>query len=369
MSTDVAFVLGWPDEKVYAEGWIHPILMKTGIVKEMGYRVGHSALVLVNPSDRSLEYYDFGRYVTPPGKGRMRGAATDPDVLIPLKAKIDDQGRVANLEEIALFFSLNTQITHGGGTTFMSVCASFNYARAKIFLQRIQDRGSVRYGATGFGSLNCSRFVVQTLIAGVEALPKKLRLMFPESGRANSLGNVINAADGGKVWKIKDQEIETLFLNRFDAIVYTYRNAKIAFTGKRREAYRKVSQSGQYIAPEKPQSLQHQPVEWLGGLGAGMWLRLEQPEGLKKESYRVTRYEKDGQKIFDIVCRPASKDQAVDLNQPYHFTYDTNQLKASILQNGSVITLYFEGHYGDLRRVERTAPPVAAVHQAFLAEK
>ena len=44
------------------------------------YRVGHSAIILINNELESINYFDFGRYHTPNGFGRVRDEVTDPDL-------------------------------------------------------------------------------------------------------------------------------------------------------------------------------------------------------------------------------------------------------------------------------------------------
>ena len=44
------------------------------------YRVGHSAMLLVNGTTNRVHYFDFGRYHTPKGYGRVRDIETDADV-------------------------------------------------------------------------------------------------------------------------------------------------------------------------------------------------------------------------------------------------------------------------------------------------
>ena len=351
MNKSTAFILAWPNEKVYAEGWLHKAAMQIGFAKEMLYRVGHSALVLVNPQKRLLEYYDFGRYMTPAGKGRMRSAETDPDVIISLRPIIDTNRVVQNIEEIAFFFSSNPQITHGGGTMFLSISQNIDYDKAKAYIQKTQDRGSVKYGATGFGSLNCSRFVAQAVYAGAYQSKTRLKLLFPETIRANALGNVVNGSDNGKVWKITNQQIEILHLNRWDALHYTYKNLLISFTGNKREEYKDVTKCGQFLAPEKPEALQNKNVQWLGGLGAGMWLRLDSAtNNPEKGLYRVRRYERDGSKVFDIICKLNEENTQIDLNSPFQFIHDVHQLKVNILQQGSLKTLHFHRQYQEAQQ-------------------
>ena len=41
------------------------------------YKVGHSAIVLINPNQLKCHYFDFGRYHAPKNYGRVRDEITD----------------------------------------------------------------------------------------------------------------------------------------------------------------------------------------------------------------------------------------------------------------------------------------------------
>jgi len=98
-------VLAWPDVFVSSTGELYdPIFKSLGIQKSGKYKAGHAALVLINRKDKSLEFFDFGRYITPDGKGRVRGAKTDPEVAIPLLAEIKNN-QIQNLDEILIWLS------------------------------------------------------------------------------------------------------------------------------------------------------------------------------------------------------------------------------------------------------------------------
>ena len=78
MNKDLLIILAWPEGMTTAAGaWYDKYFAKNG-----KYRVGHSALVLVNSTTRKLHYFDFGRYHTPLGFGRIRDSETDPDISI-----------------------------------------------------------------------------------------------------------------------------------------------------------------------------------------------------------------------------------------------------------------------------------------------
>ena len=55
-------------------------------------------MILVNSTNNQLHYFDFGRYHSPFGFGRVRDLETDPDISLQSKAIISDNF-IDNIEE------------------------------------------------------------------------------------------------------------------------------------------------------------------------------------------------------------------------------------------------------------------------------
>ena len=76
MQKDFIITMAWPEGMVAATGsWYDKFASKNG-----KYRVGHSALILIDSKTKKACYFDFGRYHTPKGYGRVRDFETDADV-------------------------------------------------------------------------------------------------------------------------------------------------------------------------------------------------------------------------------------------------------------------------------------------------
>ncbi len=173
MQNDFIIVLAWPEGMVTAAGaWYDRVLSTNG-----KYRVGHSALVLVNSATQELHYMDFGRYHTPFGFGRVRDMETDPDVKLKTTANIVN-GSISNIEDILLELSV-LQSTHGEGKLFASVLNNICFEKGYKYAKSIQDKGAVAYGPLVFGGTNCSRFVASTMRASNPSLCTDLRLKYP----------------------------------------------------------------------------------------------------------------------------------------------------------------------------------------------
>lgn len=81
-----AVALAWPETYCKQPGACYDGLMnRFGIAKNNFYKVGHAAVLLVNKSRKKCFYFDFGRYHSTFGKGRVRSAETDHDLAFNTK--------------------------------------------------------------------------------------------------------------------------------------------------------------------------------------------------------------------------------------------------------------------------------------------
>ena len=82
-------MLAYPDTFVtMSDEWICKLLPLVGLGTRDYIKAGHAALILIENRTGVARYFDFGRYVTPKGHGRVRGANTDAELEIPFKAEI-----------------------------------------------------------------------------------------------------------------------------------------------------------------------------------------------------------------------------------------------------------------------------------------
>lgn len=175
---DFVIPLAWPNAYVYgAGGWYDPMMTLLGMAKDGKYRVGHSAVLLINSKNGKVHYFDFGRYHTPLGFGRVRNEDTDHEIKVDSKAKISDN-RIDNIEEILLEISSNNA-THGQGVMYASVLEVVNFEAGFAYAKKIQAKGSVAYGPFVQDGTNCSRFVASVMRASTASIIKRFRLKFP----------------------------------------------------------------------------------------------------------------------------------------------------------------------------------------------
>ena len=173
MMKDFIIVLAWPEGLVAQTGaWYDKFFAKNG-----KYRVGHSALALVDSVTCKIHYLDFGRYQTPYGFGRVRDSETDPDIAIKQKAIIKTD-KIDNIEEI-LIEIYNNKSSHGEGILYSSLLSGVNINLALDYAKKIQEKGAISYGPFTSNGTNCSRFVATIIRKANPSFLKKLRLKFP----------------------------------------------------------------------------------------------------------------------------------------------------------------------------------------------
>ena len=173
MQNDFIIVLAWPEGMVAAAGgWYDKVLSTNG-----KYRVGHSALILVNTATNQLNYFDFGRYHSPFGFGRVRDLETDPDISLKSKPIISGNS-IDNIMEILLEIS-NLKATHGHGTLYASILKNIDFNKAYEKAKEMQNMGLISYGPVVLTGTNCSRFVASIMRASKPHWLTKLRLTLP----------------------------------------------------------------------------------------------------------------------------------------------------------------------------------------------
>lgn len=173
MQNDFIIALAWPEGLVAStDVWYDKFFAKKG-----KYRVGHSAVVLVERLTGELHYFDFGRYHTPKGFGRVRNKDTDHDVCIKIPADIES-GKIANIKDVLAEIKNNTAF-HGEGTLYASILNDVSFNKAYEYAKKIQNKGLVLYGPFIYSGTNCSRFVASVMRSSSPKFIKNARLKLP----------------------------------------------------------------------------------------------------------------------------------------------------------------------------------------------
>tara|TARA_B100000700_G_scaffold312385_1_gene395882 strand:- start:119 stop:796 length:678 start_codon:yes stop_codon:yes gene_type:complete len=174
---DLLITLAWPEGMVTASGAWYDNTYNPFLSKDNKYRVGHSAIVLVDSINGKCHYLDFGRYHTPKNKGRVRDEETDHDVKIDTIAIIENH-KITNIKEL-LHELFKKESTHGDGALYAAVLPKVDFKKAYVSAKKMQDKGMITYGPFTINGTNCSRFVSTIIQKSNPGWIKKIRLKFP----------------------------------------------------------------------------------------------------------------------------------------------------------------------------------------------
>lgn len=190
MHSGFAIALAWPDTLCKQAGaWYDGLMFYLGINKNYYYKVGHAAVVLVDATNGECKYFDFGRYHSPSGSGRVRSAETDFELCINTKAIISSSGdSILNYNEILSEIYANKSC-HGDGAMHASSVA-INYNSSLLQAENMQNNSPIKYGPFISEGTNCSRFVRTVILAGDIATNFKMNLCLQISLTPTPIGNV-----------------------------------------------------------------------------------------------------------------------------------------------------------------------------------
>ena len=173
MQNDFIIALAWPEGMVACtNSWYDKFFSTNG-----KYRVGHSAVVLVERVSGKLYYFDFGRYHSPKKFGRVRDVETDHDVAIKTLAEIKDN-KIVNLKVILKEIKNNASF-HGEGTLYASILNDVSFEKAYRYAKKTQEKGLISYGPFVYNGTNCSRFVASVMRSSSPTFIKNARLKLP----------------------------------------------------------------------------------------------------------------------------------------------------------------------------------------------
>ncbi len=319
-------VLAYPDTFVkMSDEWICKFLPLVGLGTKEYIKAGHAAQVLINTENGEALYYDFGRYITPNGFGRVRSAKTDAELEIPFAIEFDAHQKIVNLDQLLLWLEANPQKTHGEGRLLASVCEPIDFEKAKSYADSLQNKGSIPYGAFDKKGSNCARFVTETILAGTSEKRIQKALAFNKKFTPSGVGNV-EKAGLGKVFEV------------FNDIVKPFEGS--AF----KENLKNYFQKKKSTDAEKATFLEaHENLQKLEGIGSSAYFELINDKTLPKNHFRIKRYNDSLIEDFDGVY--FSED--FDINKPFQFTYDSHCAFCHVLQGGKKIKLDIVNRYSD----------------------
>ena len=330
MRTGKIIVLAFPDTFVtVTDEWLCKFLPLVGLGTRDYIKAGHAALILVENKTGNAAYYDFGRYVTPEGLGRVRGANTDAELILPFKANIK-KDQIENLAEFLIWLDANPDKTHGEGRLLASVCEDIDFNLAEKYIKKLQSQGSVPYGAFQKNGNNCARFVTETILSSTNNKSIIKALKWNKKFTPSTVGNV-EKSSAYKIFEVSDSIIKTF---NGSALKENLKN----YFHKKRTIVEKVK------AKDLPKNSQ-----LLTGIGSNAWFEIVEEE-LPLNHYRIRRYNDWHQMDYDGIYVTSEK---FDINEVYEFVYDSNCEYCHILQNDKKIKFENVNSYAEFSSMQK----------------
>jgi hypothetical protein len=327
---DIAIIIAWPDQTARGdEAWM-AFFKRIGIVKNLNFKVGHAAIVLIERQSGACSYYDFGRYITPRGYGRARSSLFDPRLHLETRATWNAHNEWNNLLELLEEMDCKAKATHGGGRMYFSISEGLNYQKASQFAQSLVDLGPILYGAVAPHNNSCSRYVAQILLAGWDRKdPRRKDLLRPESLKPSPMSNVVNGVLDRKIFCWFEGQLTSQNLNRWKSLRFQIDQLAINLSSKRSKLLPSDTSNGNIDAPKRPFGIPL-ATHWLGGLGEGAWFQFEEVE-VSQNLYKLTRYDEEG--TIEYTQYYESNDVNFSIHLPWKWTYMIGS-KTLVLRQG-----------------------------------
>lgn len=330
-NTGIILTLAYPETIVKtSQEWYSPYLRFIGIGKKNYVRAGHAALVLIDKKTGTLDYYDFGRYVTQLAYGRVRSKQFDRELDFPLKAIIKNH-EIVNLNELLHFLANHPELTHGEGKMIASVCNEIDYKAARNYINYYARQGFVKYAAFKKEGSNCARFVTDVLISSTTNNRLKKKLKKSTWFTPSTIGNVTISGKNGEIYEVANNTI-CLFNSTSRKITLTCFLDRL----KNHQPNQKGTLSPKYVSNVS------ENAQWLSGIGSGAWFDIEQLP-TQAYCYRIRRVSPNGHVDVDGIFKVHNP--LFDLQQPYQFIHNSNCAFVTILQNEQVFYFSFQEDY------------------------
>lgn len=316
----IIIIISYPDTIVRPAYWesFSKIWPKIGIGSEHAVQAGHAALLLIKKNEPEIKYFDFGRYITSYGTGRVRCLEKDPELYIPIKASFKND-KLSNLETILLWLEKHPEKTHGEGRLIASINHKINYDNAINFIHHLMDAKEYPYGAFIKKASNCARFVTDTLINSCTNRLIVLKLKSSYVLTPSPLGNTLKGKTVKEVYNVKNQTIE-IYKNR--SILKEHKSA----------FFKTFDIELNLIGTELPDIniFNLNRGTWLSGIGSGAWFHIE--EKIDALNYKIARHTLKGDKDFEGFFTADDPSFNFDLN--HTFIHPSSCKEMCVQQNG-----------------------------------
>lgn len=328
----MTMVIAWPETTARGDDRWYAVLKNLGLVKNLNFKVGHAAIILVDKQTGVLYYYDFGRYISPRGMGRARSCDTDPKLELTTKAVIEN-GKILNLEDILLEMDVKKEATHGNGPMYFSITDHIDFRKSKQEADRWVLIGSTPYGALAKGNNSCSRYIWQVFKAGLTAkTPSKWTSKLPhETLFPSPVSNVVNATVSREVFIYNDRKLKKIVMNRWRSLRFFVSQVSHSFHPLKSKELPDDQHPGFIAEPQRPLNIPLD-AQWLGGIGEGAWYHLE----IKNEYCFTSRFNHKGELEYKKMGLLRNENISVE---SYQFLYDSHYLFTTLSVEGQIIRL------------------------------
>ncbi len=320
-------IITYPEEIVSAtEALYSKLLPILGMGKNGQIKAGHTGLILIKDGAETFEYYDNGRYISPIGYSRVRGANTDPSLKIEISAKWHGDD-ITNVDELLMWMHNHPDCPFGIGPFYASVVKDVNYRDAKDIIDKYQTEDIIPYGPFVIEGVNCSRFVAKVTKKSVlnKRTSRKLNNVFRIT--PSCLGNIRIVSNG-----------TNYYIAQGDSVYTSNRNL--------RKIQRKLLFDGGDIYTKDLIGNIEEPIEskrdttwqWLSGKSGGAWFEIKKTE--QPNIFSVAQYNSRGELQFNELYKSEIDIQLIDefrVTYPSHFKH---------------ITIYINNQFVKLLRLE-----------------
>ncbi len=320
--TGFAIAIAWPETYCKQPGyWYDALSDFLGFSENHYYKVGHAALVLIDPETCKCHYFDFGRYHSPFQHGRVRSEATDDGLKMKTSASIsEDDRKIENFEEILTELQLNPEC-HGEGKIHASY-NRINFQRAYSRAFYLQQKSPIPYGPFRYKGSNCSRFVNSVLRAGNPSWGPTFKLNFGVPLTPTPMNNVNSFENKVVLPKLLTKA--------------PFCTAPISDKSKLK---------GTLPETARPKDIP-EFAQWLSGEGSGSWFSIRWKEN---DKYFISRFGPNG----ELECEDEfqiSNNQSFNIRIPFQFEHLSHCRNVRIRQE-KLLVEFIRIEYGKLTMV------------------
>ncbi len=329
---DLAIILTWPDALIRGDEKWMMFFRKIGLVKNLNFKVGHTAVVIIKRTSGEMLFYDFGRYITPRGYGRARSQESDPLLQIHLKAIVEND-QIHNLPEILQHFENMKSVMYGEGRVFFNVVNHINFGLAKAYGDACVTQGTYPYGAVAKNNNNCSRFITRMLMKSSVKYTYWHSINFPETIKASPISNIVNVSDNREVYSYTpEQGIVRFRMNRWQSFLFMLKQIGDNIVRSKASLMPNDKIIGAVLYTSKPITVPKQ-AKYLGGVGDGAWYYLYPRTDHQLE---ISRFSSQGVLEYVVIGKPT---HPINFQDPWDIAYDSHLLFTHIIQDNTKIRI------------------------------